>query len=61
MSRVTRKYNDIQNAAQKLGITLPDIHMSLQVLTAPSIPFFRVCEEGLFDLKRNRFVNLVVE
>ena len=61
MGQVAGKYDDIQRAAQKLGTTLLDIHMSLQVLTTPSIPFFRICEEGLFDLKRNRFVNLVVE
>ena len=61
MGQVAGKYDNIQRATQKLGTTLQDIHMSLQVLTTPSIPSFRICEEGLFDLKRNRFVNLVVE
>ena len=61
MGQVAGKYDNIQRATQKLGTTLQDIHMSLQMLTTPSMPFSRICEEGLFDLKRNRFVNLVVE
>ncbi len=58
---IAGKYDDIQRAAQKLGTTLPDIHMSLQVLSTPLIPFLRICEEGLFDLKQDKFVSLVVE
>ena len=56
---IAGKYDDIQRAAQKLGTTLTDIHMSLQILATPSIPFIRVCEEGLFDLKTNKFVSLL--
>ena len=61
MGIIAGKYDDIQRAAQKLGTKLPDIHMSLQVLATPSIPFLRICEEGLFDLKQNKFVSLVLE
>jgi adenine deaminase len=35
--------------------------MSLQVLATPSSPFLRICEEGLFDLKQNKFVSLIAE
>ena len=61
MGIIARKYDDIQAAAQKLGTTLPDFHMSLQILATPSIPFLRICEDGLFDLKQNKFVSLVVD
>jgi adenine deaminase len=61
MKFVAEKYGDIQSAAKKLGTLLPDVHMSLQVLVTPSIPFLRICEEGLFDLKQNKFVSLIVE
>ena len=39
MGQVAGKYDDIQRAAQKLGTTLPDIHMSLQELTTPPFLF----------------------
>jgi adenine deaminase len=61
MEFIAGKYDDIQHAAQKFGTKLPDIHMSLQVLATPSIPFLRICEEGLFDLKQNKFVSLIAE
>jgi adenine deaminase len=60
MERIAGKFDDIQHMAEKLGTKLPDIHMSLQVLTSPSIPFLRICEEGLFDLKKNKLVELIV-
>jgi adenine deaminase len=58
---MAERYNEIQLAAQKLGTKLPDIHMSMQVLVTPSIPFLRISERGLFDLKQNRAVSLIVE
>jgi hypothetical protein len=39
MGQVAGKYDNIQRATQKLGTTLQDIHMSLQMLTTPSMPF----------------------
>ncbi len=60
MEVVAQRYAAVQQAAEGLGTKLPDVRMSLQVLTTPSIPFFRICEEGLFDLKMNRLVLLEV-
>jgi adenine deaminase len=56
---MAEKYNQIQHTAQQLGTQLPNIHMSLQILVTPSIPFLRICERGLFDLKQNKFVSLL--
>jgi adenine deaminase len=60
IQRIAEKFDEIQNAAEKLGTRLTDVRMSLQVLTSPSIPFLRICEEGLFDLKQNKLVDLIV-
>jgi adenine deaminase len=60
MELIARKYDEIQQTAESLGTRLPDIHMTLQVLATPSIPFLRLCEEGLFDLRQNKFVNLIL-
>jgi adenine deaminase len=61
MVAVARKIKEIQQAAATLGTGLPDIHLSLQVLVTPSIPFLRICEEGLFNLKKNELVSLEIE
>ena len=61
MKKLADRYDEIQNAAEKLGTRLLDIHMSLQILTTPFIPFFRICEAGLFDLKKNKLVDLIIE
>jgi adenine deaminase len=60
MELIARKYDEIQQTAENLGTRLPDIHMTLQILATPSIPFLRICEAGLFDLRQNKFVNLIL-
>jgi len=60
MEAIASKLYDIQQAATDLGCSLPDIRTTLAVLTTPAIPFLRICESGLFDLKQNRFVDLIV-
>ena len=56
-----RKIGDFQNAAAGLGVPFPDIHLSLIALTTPSIPFFRICEEGLVDIRTNKMFGLLAE
>lgn len=60
METLASKLDDIQQAATDLGGNLPDIRITLSVLSTPAIPFLRICESGLFDLKQNRFVDLIV-
>ena len=57
---VAQKLRDIQQATEDLGCTLPDIRITLSILSTPAIPFFRICEHGLVDLRQNRFVDLIV-
>lgn len=55
------KLDRIQQAANVLGCTSSDIRLTLSVLSTAAIPFLRICESGLKDLKKNRMVDLIVK
>ncbi len=55
------KFQRIQQAAAGLGANSPNFSLTLAVLPSPAIPFLRICSSGLFNLKSNRFVDLIVE
>jgi adenine deaminase len=57
---IAAKLDDIQRTAEELGTRLPDIRLSLTILATPSIPFLRICEQGLFDLRQNKLVDFFV-
>ena len=57
---IGQKLHHIQQAASNLGCTMPDIRLTLCVLATPAIPFLRICEAGLVDLRLNRLVDLIV-
>ncbi len=57
---VARQFHDIQQAAAGLGFPFPDMAVTLNVLTTPAIPFLRITEHGLVDIKTNSLVDLVV-
>jgi adenine deaminase len=61
METVAGKLHEIQRAATDLGCNSPDIRTTLAVLPTPAIPFLRICEHGLFNLRQNQFVDLIVE
>jgi adenine deaminase len=60
METVADKFYDIQQAATNLGGNFPDMRLTLAILTSPYIPFLRICEHGLVNLRDNRFVDLIV-
>jgi len=60
MEAIADKFDRIQQAATELGGNSPDIRLTLAVLPTPAIPFLRICESGLFNLRENRFVDLIV-
>lgn len=60
METLDAKLGRIQQAATDLGCHLPDIRITLAVLTTAAVPFLRICEHGLVDLRRNQFVDLIV-
>jgi adenine deaminase len=51
----------IQTELQRLGCSFPDPLLTLVTLTGAAIPFLRICEEGLVNLKDGRTVGLFVE
>jgi len=57
---IAEKFKRIQEAAAGLGAKSPNFGLTLATLPSPAIPFLRICESGLFNLKENRFVDLIV-
>ncbi len=51
----------LARAALDIGIPFRDPMLSLMTLTGAAIPFLRICEEGLVNLKDGRRVDLMVE
>jgi adenine deaminase len=58
---IARELSAVQQAAADLGFLYPDIRTTLAVLTTPAIPFLRICEDGLFSINQNDFVELMVD
>jgi adenine deaminase len=55
------RLDNIQEKAGELGIEYSDLPRTMAVLTSGAIPFLRISEEGLFDIKNNQTVNLIVD
>lgn len=60
VDKIADKLSEIQRISDDQGGKVPDVRLTLAVLTTPAIPFLRICSHGLFDLKQNRFVSLIV-
>ncbi|MFC1906914.1 adenine deaminase C-terminal domain-containing protein [Chloroflexota bacterium] len=58
---IGQQLTQIQQAASSIGCPWPDIRLTLCILTTGAIPFLRVCEDGLFDLRQNGLVSLMVD
>lgn len=57
---LAEKLRGVQQAAAGMGCQLPDIRTTLSVLTTPAIPYLRICESGLFDIRQNQAVELII-
>ena len=51
----------IQEKAEQLGFRYTDAVLTLATLTSPAIPFFRISEDGLVDMKKGEVVGLIVQ
>ncbi len=60
METIARELSSVQQAAASLGFPYPDVRTTLAVLTTPAIAFLRICEDGLFSIAQNSFVDLIV-
>jgi adenine deaminase len=57
---VAAKSAAVTAAANRLGCPFPDPVLTLVTLTGAAIPYLRICEEGLVNLKSGRTVGLFV-
>ncbi len=60
LGSLTRRLRDVFKAASDLGVPFPNPVLSLLTLTCAAIPYLRICEEGLVNLKDGKNVNLFV-
>jgi len=61
MTSLVRKVAEVNQAAAALGIPFPDPILSLITLTGAAIPFLRICEEGLVNLKDGKTKGSVIK
>ena len=60
MAPLAQRLESVRQAARGLGISFPDPVLTLCTLTTAAIPFFRICEEGLVNLKDGKTLTLEV-
>ncbi len=61
MEQIAQKNEAIKKAAANLGIAFPDPVLTLITLTGAAIPYLRICEEGLVNLKQGQTLPLFVD
>ena len=61
LEETSDRLNHIQEQAEELGIEFSDLPRTMAVLTSGAIPFLRISEEGLFDIKNNKTVSLFTQ
>ncbi len=61
MKDLAQQFDNITRTAHKQGIPFHDPVLSLTTLTGSAIPYLRICEEGLVNLKSGKNVSLFVE
>ena len=57
---IADRLQKIKSAVSDLGVAFPDPLLTLITLTGAAIPYLRICEEGLVNLKDGKTVELVV-
>jgi adenine deaminase len=58
---IAESLEKIKSTAAELGISFPDPLLTLITLTGAAIPYLRICEEGMVNLKDGRIKSLFVE
>jgi adenine deaminase len=61
MEDLAAEMTQVQKAAEAMGCVSPDIRATLSVLATPAIPYIRICEAGLFNVRLNKGVDLIAE
>jgi adenine deaminase len=61
IAELAEKIRAVNKAAGDLGVPFSDPRLTLITLTGAAIPYFRICEEGLVNLKDGRVMGLFTE
>ncbi len=61
LEEVDLRIKAITQAAARMGVPFSDPILSLIVLTGAAIPFLRICEEGLVDIRTGETLGLFME
>jgi adenine deaminase len=61
LGSLTRRLKSVFKAASDLGVPFPNPVLSLLTLTGAAIPYLRICEDGLVNIKDGKNVNLFVK
>jgi adenine deaminase len=61
LDSLTKRLKDVSKAASDLGVPFPNPVLSLITLTGAAIPYLRICEDGLVNIKDGKNVNLFVK
>jgi adenine deaminase len=61
METIAQKTQEITDTVSKLGVSFPDPFLTLITLTGAAIPYLRICEEGLVNLKNGKTLPLFME
>ena len=57
---IAQRLQEIKRAVSELGVAFPDPLLTLITLTGAAIPYLRICEEGLVNLKDGKTSELIV-
>ena len=60
VERLAQKIKEIKDAVSGIGVTFSDPLLTLITLTGAAIPYLRICEEGLVNLKDGKTVGNLV-
>jgi adenine deaminase len=61
MEELTKRLRELKETMKHLGFPFDDPQRTLVTLTGAAIPFLRICEEGLVDIKSGNNMDLIVE
>ena len=57
---IAERLREIKKAVANLDVTLPDFLLTLITLTGAEIPYLRICEKGLINLKNGKSPTVTV-
>ncbi len=61
LEKIAKKMDNIKNITKALGCPFENPLLTLVTLTGAAIPFLRICEEGLVNLRDGKHLDLIVQ